>query len=204
MEFGVLFVLAPVLLAVALPPQHLPVAFLVLFGASVLLLAATPGFSWASLWQGWGDLNWRFLAGATLLAGMVVYMLVALLVPAQAFFLPQRLPGLWITIVIAYPFLSAIPQEVMFRALFFSRYGELFPSRALAVAVNGAVFGLAHLAFWNSLAVGLSAAGGVLFAEAYLRRGGFPASCILHAICGILVFTLGLGTFFYHGAIPAR
>ena len=27
---------------------------------------------------------------------------------------------------------------------------------------------------------------------------------VLHAVCGGIVFTSGLGTFFYHGAVPLR
>jgi hypothetical protein len=35
-----------------------------------------------------------------------------------------------------------------------------------------------------------------------LGRGGFLQAVLLHAVCGGIVFTSGLGTFFYHGAVP--
>jgi hypothetical protein len=74
----------------------------------------------------------------------------------------------------------------------------------VAVGVNAAVFALAHLMFWNWVAVGLCLAGGVIFALGYLGRGGFAQALVLHALAGAIVFTSGLGTFFYHGAVPLR
>ena len=120
--------------------------------------------------------------------------------PGQALALPRRAPGLWVAIMLIYPFLSALPQELVFRVLFFRRYGGLFDGRRVAVAVNAAGFGLAHLMFWNWVAAALTVAGGVIFARAYLRRG-FVQAVLLHAIAGGIIFTSGLGSFFYHGAV---
>ena len=58
---------------------------------------------------------------------VVAGLLVWLLVPGQALALPRRAPGLWVAILALYPFLSALPQELIFRVLFFRRYGGLFP-----------------------------------------------------------------------------
>jgi membrane protease YdiL (CAAX protease family) len=107
-------------------------------------------------------------------------------------------------ILTLYPLLSALPQELVFRPLFFRRYGALFPGTAAAVACNALVFGLAHLMFWNWVALALTVAGGLIFARAYLGRGGFAMAVVLHAVCGAIIFTSGLGTFFYHGAVPLR
>ena len=103
--------------------------------------------------------------------------------------------------MLLYPLLSALPQELVFRVLFFRRYGALFRAAAAAVLVNGLVFALAHLMFWNAVAPGLTFAGGLLFARGY-RAGGFGQAVVLHALCGAVIFTSGLGRFFYHGAVP--
>jgi hypothetical protein len=58
---------------------------------------------------------------------------------------------------------------------------------------------LAHLMFWNWVAVGLTFGGGAIFARAYLGRGGFALAVVLHAVAGAILFTSGLGGFFYHG-----
>jgi hypothetical protein len=44
----------------------------------------------------------------------------------------------------------------------------------------------------------------VIFAQAYLGRGGFALAVGRHAACGAIIFTSGLGTFFYHGAVALR
>jgi membrane protease YdiL (CAAX protease family) len=176
----------------------------VLLGATALalvLLALTPGFAWSELWRGRGGYDWGYVvlvaAGTAVVAGLLIWWLV----PGQAFAVPRRATGLWLMILLLYPFVSALPQELLFRPLFFRRYGMLFPDRRLAVATNGLVFGLAHLMFWNWVALALTAAGGMIFAQAYLGRGGFALAVGLLAACGAIIFTSGLGTFFYHGAV---
>jgi membrane protease YdiL (CAAX protease family) len=203
-EFAALFLGLPLVMALAVPADWM---WPVLFGATALalvLLARTPGFSWSELLRGWRRLDWGHVAlvgGAT---AAVAVPLVLWLVPGQALFLPRRATGLWLAILAFYPFLSALPQELVFRPLFFRRYGGLFPDPRLAIVANAAVFGLAHLMFWNWVAVAMCFAGGLIFAHAYLRRGGFALAVVLHALCGVVIFTSGLGTFFYHGAVPLR
>jgi len=122
-------------------------------------------------------------------------------VPGQALGLPRRAPGLWLAILALYPLLSALPQELIFRVLLFRRYRRLFAGERAAVAASAVTFALAHLLFWNWVALALSLAGGAIFARAYLGRGGFALAVVLHAVCGWLIFTSGLGIFFYHGAV---
>ena len=75
-------------------------------------------------------------------------------------------------------------------------------SPSTLVALSSAfVFALAHLVFWNWVALVLTFVGGGIFAAAYLGRGGFALAVVLHAVAGAILFTSGLGGFFYHGAI---
>lgn len=197
-EFVALYVGAPLGMALLLPPSALFPALFAMTAIGAALLARTPGFAWRALLRGrvaWGRVGLVGLAAALACGG-----LVWLLAPGEALALPRRAPGLWLTILALYPLLSALPQELLFRPLFFRRYGGLFPSAAAAALANAALFGLAHLMFWNPVAVGLSAVGGLIFALGYLRHG-FPTAVALHAVCGGIVFTSGLGRFFYHGAV---
>jgi membrane protease YdiL (CAAX protease family) len=199
-EFALLYVGLPLAMALAMPADWL---WPVLFGATAVaagLLARTPGFRWRDL--GRGRIDWGQVALVAAATAAVSALLVWWLVPGQALSLPRRATGLWLMILALYPLLSALPQEVVFRALYFRRYTALFPSREVAVAVNALVFALAHLMFWNWVAPALCLAGGAIFALGYLGRGGFLQAVLLHAICGGIVFTSGLGTFFYHGAVP--
>ena len=170
----------------------------------LVLLARTPGFRWRELATGWDRIDWGHVGLVAAGTAAVCAVAVWLLVPEQALALPRRMPGLWLMILVLYPILSALPQELLFRPLFFRRYAALFPGASAALAANAFLFGFAHLMFWNWVAVVLSAAGGLIFAHGYLARGGFPMAVALHAVCGAIVFTSGLGTFFYHGAVPVR
>jgi membrane protease YdiL (CAAX protease family) len=134
-------------------------------------------------------------------AGVASLVLTFWLVPERLFALPRFNTGLWLVIMIAYPLVSAVPQEIVFRALFFERYGALFPDLRWAILANAGLFGLAHLFYGNWPAVVLTAVGGGIFAWAYAHRRSFGFACVLHAVSGQIVFTSGLGVFFYHGAI---
>jgi membrane protease YdiL (CAAX protease family) len=197
LEFALLYIGAPLAMALAMPPDWLWPVFFAVTLAALVLLAMTPGFAWRELLR--GRLDWGEAALVALATAAAAGLLVWLLVPEQAFALPRRAPGLWVAILLVYPLLSALPQEIVFRTLFFRRYGGLFPGPA-GVAVNALAFGLAHLMFWNWVAALLTVAGGAVFARGYRRRG-FLQAVLLHAVAGGIIFTSGLGVFFYHGAI---
>jgi membrane protease YdiL (CAAX protease family) len=193
-----IFVAAPLVMALLLPPSSLLPALFGMTAVAAGLLTLTPGFAWGSLVR--GRVAWDRVGLVALAAALACGALAWALVPGRMLALPRQAPGLWVAIMVLYPLLSALPQELLFRPLFFRRYGALFPSAAAAVAANALVFGFAHLMFWNWLAVGLSVAGGLIFALGYLRHG-FLTAVAMHAVCGCIVFTSGLGRFFYHGAV---
>ena len=112
-------------------------------------------------------------------------------------------PELWIMIMLLYPLLSAWPQEIIYRSLFFERYQVLFPSVPLLLLANGTLFGFGHLFYDNWVAIAMTAAGGVVMGWAYLRQRSMALAWVLHSLAGQLIFTAGLGRFFYHGAVPA-
>ena len=68
------------------------------------------------------------------------------------------------------------------------------------MAVNAFVFSFAHLMYWSVIVAVLTLIGGWIFARAYLVRG-FPSALILHAIAGNVLFTVGMGAYFWSGAV---
>ncbi len=200
-EFAALYLGLPLAMALVMPPAWLWPVFLGVTLLALGLLARTPGFRWAELGRGWRRLDARAIGLVAAATALVAGLLVWRLLPGRALELPRRAPGLWLLILALYPLLSALPQELVFRVLFFRRYGALFPGRRTALAANGVAFGLAHLMFWNPVAPALALAGGLIFARAYLGRGGFALAAVLHAVAGGILFTSGLGVYFYHGAV---
>lgn len=200
-EFVALYFGVPLVMALLLPPDALWPTLAVMTVLAAVLLGRTAGFRWGELAEGAGAIDWRMVGGVAAATAVAGGGLVWVLVPDEALALPRRSTGLWLMILVGYPFLSALPQELIFRALFFRRYGALFPNRRIALGVNGALFAFAHLMFWNWVAILLCLAGGIVFSRAYLSRGGFPEAVLLHALCGGMIFTAGLGRFFYAGAV---
>lgn len=199
-EFAALYLAAPVAIAVALPTDLLFPALLALTLAGIALLRATPGFEWRELTTGWSRIAWGRilgLAGAT----AAIALGVVLTLRPEALFEPGRsMPWLLAAIVVLYPCLSALPQEILFRPLFFRRYGRLLPRHAGAqIAINAAVFSLAHLIYWSWVVALMTFAGGLAFAQAYRVRRSFPEAVVLHAVAGCILFALGLGAWFYAG-----
>ena len=100
-------------------------------------------------------------------------------------------------ILILYPLLSVIPQELIFRKFFFERYH--FNTNAYGILVfNALIFGWTHIIFQNYIAVLFTIVGGYMFAHTYKKSKSFSLVCIEHSLYGNLLFTIGLGDFFYH------
>ncbi|MDP4185635.1 MAG: CPBP family intramembrane metalloprotease [Bacteroidota bacterium] len=119
--------------------------------------------------------------------------------PYYFFFLPKSHPLLWVLVLIFYPLISVLPQGLVYRALFFRRYGKLFGSQWGTILASAFFFSLGHILFRNWIAVALSFAGGLLFAYRYYKNNSLVPSLFEHILYGWWLFTCGLGIFFFHG-----
>ena len=202
-EFVALFVGAPLLITAtfgALPLLPIIAAFA---GLSCILLQITPGWRWKYLLRGPVLGEWRVLAIYSIVTLAVSLAIVFALIPHRFLELPTHRTALWLMIMVLYPVFSAFPQEIIFRTLFFERYGRLFPNAAIAIAMNGAAFALGHLFFDNWVTISMTGFGGAIMGWAYLRHRAIGLPWLLHSIAGQIIFTVGLGVYFYHGAIGA-
>lgn len=151
-----------------------------------------------------------FAGGALALTGFMALLVHArevgwFPVPPQVdwFILPRERPWLYAALMVGYPLVSVYPQEIIYRGFFFHRYAPAFRSQNLAVVANAVAFGWAHIIFHNPVAVVLTLAGGVFFATTYLRTRSLLAAAAEHSLYGCLLFTLGLGWYFYGGSVQA-
>lgn len=202
-EFLSLYLATPLAVAFVFPPDAAFAVLFVMTAVGTLLLSLTPGFHWRALLGGGLARWWRETLAFVALTAIGVATVTLWIAPERWLWLPTHVPWLWAAIMALYPLLSVLPQELLYRPLFFDRYGSLFPTQGVAIAVNAVAFGLMHLFFFNWPAVLMTTFGGAAFAYAYAVRGSFGLACLWHALAGQLVFTLGLGVFFYHGAIPS-
>ncbi len=200
-ELAALFVGAPALMTIHFGRYSLFAVVWLLAGVAAALLALTPGFRWRSLLRGPVLREWRLILGFAALTAVCGTLAVQALVPHAFLWMPWGATSLWLLIMTLYPLLSAAPQELIYRTLFFERYGALFPSEGRAIAANAALFGLGHLFYLNPFTIAATMLAGAAFAWAYLRARSTLLAWALHAIAGQIVFTLGLGRYFYHGAV---
>jgi uncharacterized protein len=200
-EFLLLFVgLIVVLVVVKVPFGPIPI-LLVGGGAVLVYLRRQPTFDRASLWRASGvresvpSMLVGVAVGAVVLGGAVF------LVDWESFFaMPREHPLLWLAVAILYPLVSVYPQELLYRAFLLHRYAPLFGTGRTAAFASAVVFGFAHLIYGNAISVVLTLIGGWMFARRYQRTRSLLAAGVEHALYGVLIFTIGLGDLFYHGA----
>lgn len=200
MELVALFAVAPAGLAL-LPARLVLPAILGGAALCLVLLLRDPTFHRGRLWRGWPER--ALLPGILLRVAAAAVLGTASLwafAPERLLSLPRQNPGLWAFVMIAYPVFSVFPQELVFRVFFHHRYQGLFPRARARVLASALAFGWAHVVLHNGLAVALTVLGGALFARTYERSGSLRLTALEHALHGCLMFTLGLGSFFYAGA----
>lgn len=129
---------------------------------------------------------------------VILLAVVWVLAPERLFSFPMERPGLYLRVMLFYPLLSVIPQELLFRPFFYARYECLFRSGRVFIVINALAFAWAHLFFGNWVALGGSLLAGFFFAETYTRTRSFYLVCLEHALYGSLVWTAGIGIYFYH------
>ncbi len=200
MEFGLLFVAAPVAIAVFLPPAQMFGALFAVTALGLALLTVTPGFRWQTLWIGWQRIDARAVLGLGALSSGIGFLVLGLVAPQDVFGLYRLDLRLFVLVMLLYPFLSALPQELVFRLLFFVRYRRILPAGRAALILNAALFSLAHLMYWSWIVAALTFAGGLVFAATYEARG-LPAAWVMHAVAGNTLFTVGMGAFFFSGNV---
>jgi len=196
LESFLLYLLPPVLIMGGVLPKAavMPLLWVGMFYALFVMRHDRTAVSFKIGGRTWKRIALRFLALGTLLT-----LFVRFVFPEMFFAFPLERPGLWLLILLLYPLLSVLAQEIIFRAFFVYRFGPLADKRTLLVT-NALIFAYIHAVFGNAVAVVFSFLGGLLFMSTYLKTRSVAASSFEHALYGDLVFSLGIGHFFYHGA----
>lgn len=142
---------------------------------------------------------WKKIMRNTVLVAVGVLVLVFFLQPDRLFQLPRSRPVVWGIILALYPLLSALPQELIYREFFFHRYQKVFGAGWMMVAASASLFSFLHIIYDNYWAIILSLIGGFMFARTYQQTRSLYIVSVEHAIYGCLIFTIGLGNYFYEG-----
>lgn len=199
-EFAAFFGVMPALFAMAREPIPVIVGLGLLTLVTLSMLLTDPTFDRGRLRDVSGlREGWPRVVGLWCVGVLVLGLMVSALAPDQLLNLPRQRPGLWALVMVAYPVLSVVPQNIVYRAFIFHRYACVFRSPRAMVWASACAFSWAHVVFWNPVALMLTLAGGLVFAETYARRPSVPLVSLEHALYGCLVFTVGLGGYLYQG-----
>ncbi len=202
-EMALIYVGAPLAVSMAVHDLRMPVfiALLPVLGIVLICLLADPTFSIRrELTRGFGFATLLSILAVFAVGGGAIAYYVAHFHPAWFLEFPRNRPETYQKIMLLYPAMSVVVQELVYRTFFFHRYGALF-GRAwwLAILLNGALFGLGHVVIGTDLAIYGTIPTGALFAYRYATTRSFWAVFVEHTLWGALVFTVGLGRFFFAG-----
>lgn len=140
-----------------------------------------------------------------LISGTITLSIYTYLVEPQRFLgFVSNNTAMWAMVMVLYPLLSVYPQELIFRGFLFERYRDIFRDPRVMIAMSSIAFGYAHIIFNNFISVFLCTLGGIIFGMNYNRNRSLLLVSIEHALYGCMIFTVGLGYYFYRGAVPVN
>jgi len=151
---------------------------------------------------------WNFDSALAFISRILIrFAIIAVILSIYTYFFfpdlfllfPKTRPLIWVIVIIFYPFLSALPQELIYRVFLFHRYRYLFQNDNVMIIVSAVAFSFLHIMYDNFLAIILSLLGGLLFTLTYHKSKSLFLAGLEHALYGGLIFTVGLGRFFYEG-----
>ncbi len=202
-EMALLFVAAPLAMWWAVHRMGTPLflALVPVLAVVVFILAADRTFSLkreAATGFGLATLLSILVVGLFGAGLMAAYVLDTR--PASFLEFPANRPETWARIMLIYPFASVLAQEIVYRTFFFHRYGALFGDRReLGIGANALLFGFGHIVIGQPAAIIATIFTGWLFARRYAGTRSYWAVAIEHTLWGWMVFTIGLGRYFFTG-----
>ncbi len=183
-----------------------PYMFVFLWSAlliCVYLHRKTPDTKNISIWR-WKEVTWQNIKPILIrffISSALLIPLVYILIPERAFGLLSQRPDIWWKVMLLYPLLSAAPQEFIFCTYFFARFKYLFTNKKHLLTAATIIFACTHMLYLNWVAPILSLFAGYFFAQTYTKTRSLALVSLEHALYGNMIFTIGLGYFFFGGRI---
>ena len=204
LEFFLLCILVP---GIIIAMRFAPFMFAFLWGATIycwFVLRSSDKPLFRDIWK-WREVRWYNLKPMLLrwvFASIGMYFFMLWYDPARLFVIWFSNPEVIPFLLIGYTVISALPQEFIFCSFFFSRYERLFKTDRWLVLMSALTFAYAHCLYINPVAPTLSFLGGLIFAMTYLKTKSLALVTIEHGLYGNTLFLIGLGWYFYSGAVP--
>ncbi|NOU60887.1 CPBP family intramembrane glutamic endopeptidase [Marinifilum caeruleilacunae] len=195
-EMLFLFVGLPLLYYFEMIPVHKAIPLVLVFLYCLFIVIKDKNFD-REIFRVKRNYPWQdfLLKGSILLIITSIWVYVF---RADVFFhLPRNNFWIWVAVIISYPIWSAYTQEFIFRAFYYHRYKTLFTSPVVMLLINAFCFAMAHIIFRNWVALIFTFVGSLIFSYTYLRNKSLNAVFLEHSLYGNILFTNGLGIYFY-------
>lgn len=192
-EFLFVFGMLPTIAIAANALSAIPIVFMAMLSSTVVFLSMTRSFHWRDLLPVDPTSEWRLFLKIS--GGFAATAAIGSLAFAPDRFMSAE-AGV-VPMLIAFPILTALPIELVYRALFLRRYGHLFRSPALALAVGAAANALAYYVISGTVTGALFGAiiGGAI-GWFYLKTGQFMLGVLLHWVAALCIWIIGPGLAF--------
>lgn len=203
LEFLLICVVLPTIIIVF---RLAPFMFLFLWGACTVTMMIHRRYHFVEirhLWL-WEAVTWcalRPILIRWLLCCVGILLFTWLYDPDKLFRIIQQRPQIIPFLMVGYPLLSALPQEFIFCTYFFDRFKPFFQSQRAMILASALVFAYAHMLFINWIAPVFGFIAGLIFAQTYARSRSLALVTIEHGLYGNALFLIGLGWYFWHGAV---
>lgn len=152
------------------------------------------------------ELNWSgFKEGIKMvlvrfaIIGPVLFAFMYFVHPEELFSFPLERPKIYAYVMVWYPLLSVIPQELLYKSLFFGRYGRLFPNDKAMILACAVMFGFLHIILLSWLPVAITTVAGLLMAHTYSKTRSLALVSLEHTLYGCWAYTLGMGMYLHTG-----
>lgn len=197
-EFVLLFFGVPVLLLLEGELIHPSTVLIPIVAFVFIILHFWTDFRWKELW----DFPEKW---STVLIHMGIAILVSLVMMGWVYFFDRQnlfnLPfgnwRLWLMLSTFYPVFSASIQEVIFRTFIFRRYERLFNGKQAIIFASAIAFSFAHIFYFHIISLLLTFILGLYLGWIYYRMRSVLFTALLHSIYGNMVFTVGMGHYFW-------
>ena len=195
-EIIVIYIGLPLLYWFNYIPFHKAIPLFLIFLVYLYILIKDKKFNRKIFWLN-SFRNWSQMIIRVTVFFVFSVMAVIILMPENLFIIPRTNPLLFILIFIFYPVWSAYPQELIYRAYFYHRFSSVLKNVRISIIINALLFSFSHVIFNNWIVIVVTFFGSLLFSYIYKKSNSLMVTFIEHALYGNIIFTVGLGKYFY-------
>lgn len=189
-ELALVFIALPMIALSLGGSLALPIVMSTMLTTTIILLSLTQSFHWRDLLpiDFWSE--GKLLVGMTAGVAACCLLLTLLIAPEKLFSSEAET----VAMLVAFPLVTALPIELVYRALFYRRYGRLFTSEPRSIIFGGFATALAYMVlFQNGSGAVIGFALGTVLGASYLRTGNFLFCVLLHWAAMACYYLIGPG-----------